>query len=274
MDIRLIAFDLDGTLLRPDKTIAPRTMQALRAAQEKGVLLVPATGRLFRSLPEELKDVSLARYLILTNGAQVYDNALQKTLAREDMTAEQAMRILTHLSTYNVIRGVYVDGLGSMSKDDFAQIDEVVSIPATIRVMRNTYRTVDDVEAFVKGVPSVQKIIGFFRDVSDKQPAIAEMTRLFPDYAISSSIFNNVEINAKSATKGNALRSLCQTLGLSTAQCMAFGDDTNDCSMLQEAGLGVAMGNAAEAVKACANAVTETNEEDGVAQMIERTLGL
>ena len=73
MDLRLIAFDLDGTLLRSDKSISPRTMHALHAAQERGVLLVPATGRLYRSLPEALLDEQLSRYFILVNGAQVYD---------------------------------------------------------------------------------------------------------------------------------------------------------------------------------------------------------
>ena len=80
MDIRLIAFDLDGTLLRSDKSISPRTMQALLAARERGVLLVPSTGRLLRSLPEPLLDKNLTRYHILVNGAQVYDSFEDKTL--------------------------------------------------------------------------------------------------------------------------------------------------------------------------------------------------
>ena len=75
MDIRLIAFDLDGTLLRSDKSISPRTMQALLAARERGVLLVPSTGRLLRSLPEPLLDKSLTRSHILVNGAQVNASA-------------------------------------------------------------------------------------------------------------------------------------------------------------------------------------------------------
>ena len=91
MDIRLIAFDLDGTLLRSDKSISPRTMQALLAARERGVLLVPSTGRLLRSLPEPLLDKSLTRYHILVNGAQVYDSFEDKTLLREELTPQQAM---------------------------------------------------------------------------------------------------------------------------------------------------------------------------------------
>ena len=87
MDLRLIAFDLDGTLLRSDKSISPRTMHALHAAQERGVLLVPATGRLYRSLPEALLDEQLSRYFILVNGAQVYDSLESRTLLREELRA-------------------------------------------------------------------------------------------------------------------------------------------------------------------------------------------
>lgn len=104
MDIRLIAFDLDGTLLRSDKSISPRTMQALLAARERGVLLVPSTGRLLRSLPEPLLDKSLTRYHILVNGAQVYDSFEDKTLLREELTPQQAMCMLHFLKSRNVLR--------------------------------------------------------------------------------------------------------------------------------------------------------------------------
>ena len=106
MDLRLIAFDLDGTLLRSDKSISPRTMHALHAAQERGVLLVPATGRLYRSLPEALLDEQLSRYFILVNGAQVYDSLESRTLLREELPPELALPMLQFLKTRNVVRGV------------------------------------------------------------------------------------------------------------------------------------------------------------------------
>ena len=108
----------------------------------------------------------------------------------------------------------------------------------------------------------------------DKQATIREITSRFPGYAVSSSLGNNIEINAQNATKGSALCFLCEKIGVPIGQCMAFGDGTNDYSMLRAAGFGVAMGNASEEVQSCADAVTETNEEDGVARMIERVLGL
>ena len=274
MDIRLIAFDLDGTLLRSDKSISPRTTQALLAARDRGVLLVPATGRLLRSLPEPLLDKSLTRYHILVNGAQVYDSHEEKTLLREELTPRQTMHMLQFLKAHNVLRGVYIDGLGHMSREDFAEIEAVAATPATAGLMRRSYQADDDLEAETARHDSVQKIIAFFRNPDEKQAVIREIIARFPGYAVSSSLGNNIEINAKNATKGSALRFLCKALGLSIGQCMAFGDGTNDYSMLRAAGLGVAMGNASEEVQSCADEITETNDNDGVARMIERVLEL
>ena len=274
MDIRLIAFDLDGTILRSDKSISERTMQALRAAKEKGVLLVPSTGRLYRSLPEVFLDPSFVQYLILVNGAQVYNAAADQTLLREDLTPALAMQMLSFLKNRNVVRGVYIDGLGHMSPEDYAEIEAVAANPATAALMRRSYIQTEDLEGFTQSVPSTQKIIAFFRNPADKQPVTQEILSQFSDYAVSSSLGNNIEINAKYATKGYALHFLCRELGLTPGQCMAFGDGTNDLSMLRAAGLGVAMANASQEVQSCADAVTETNDEDGVARMIERVLGL
>ena len=143
MDLRLIAFDLDGTLLRSDKSISPRTMHALHAAQERGVLLVPATGRLYRSLPEALLDEQLSRYFILVNGAQVYDAQEDKTLLTEELPPELALPMLQFLKTRNVVRGVYIDGLGHMSREDYAAIHNVARTFATETLLRRSVAAAD-----------------------------------------------------------------------------------------------------------------------------------
>ena len=182
--------------------------------------------------------------------------------------------MLQFLKTRNVVRGVYIDGLGHMSLSDYEEIDDVAATPATSALMRRSYQADENLEELTQNAASIQKIIAFFRNPEEKQPVIREIMTRFPGYAVSSSLGNNIEINAKYATKGNALRFLCRRLGIYPAQCMAFGDGTNDYSMLRAAGLGVAMGNASEEVQSCADEVTQTNDEDGVAQMIERVLGL
>ena len=274
MDIKLIAFDLDGTLLRPDKTISPRTQAALEAANAKGVLLVPATGRLFIALPPELQDAALVRYMILINGASIYDSKTKQILTRTEMDLPQAERMHAYMQTLPALCGFYQNDQGWMSSGDYAQLPQVMPSAASASVLQRAYLPTEHFDAQLHAAPSIQKMIVYFRDLEKKFFYLDEMTEKFPDYAVSSSIINNIEVNAKLATKGDALAKLCAMLDIPIAQCMAFGDDTNDCSMLRAAGLGVAMGNASDAVKACADAVAESNEEDGLARMIEQVLGL
>ncbi len=274
MEIRLIAFDLDGTLLRPDKTIAPRTMQALLRAREKGVLLVPATGRLYATLPEELKDEALVEKMILVNGAEVYDNRKKTAIARAELTAAQAQALCGALQKLPVLTGIYQNGQGWMAREEYERLPQVMRDETVLALVYRAFRPTDDLFAQIGAGGSVQKVIAYFQTQEEKQRYLEILKAQYPQYAVSSAFAINIEFNAANATKGDALKTLCERLGLLAAQCMAFGDDLNDCTMLRAAGLGVAMQNAAEAVKACADAVTQSNAEDGVAQMIERVLAL
>ena len=200
--------------------------------------------------------------------------ALDASAAALAPVVDQQSALALGDAAHNVLRGVYIDGLGHMSREDFSEIEAVAATPATAALMRRSYQTDEDLDAVTAQHNSVQKIIAFFRNPDDKQATIHEITARFPGYAVSSSLGNNIEINAQNATKGSALCFLCEKIGVPIGQCMAFGDGTNDYSMLRAAGFGVAMGNASEEVQSCADAVTETNEEDGVAHMIERVLEL
>ena len=97
-----------------------------------------------------------------------------------------------------------------------------------------------------------------------------EIPQRFPGLIVSSAVVNNVEINDKNAHKGNAIRQLAQHLGLEMSQVLAFGDGSNDITMLQEAGIGVCMENGLDSVKAVADYITDSCDEDGVAKAIYR----
>ena len=111
----------------------------------------------------------------------------------------------------------------------------------------------------------VQKIMLFARDLSVRARIAEELKSRFPQVAVSSSTFNNLELNSARAHKGLALRRFAGLLGLGLENCMAFGDGLNDLTMVQAAGLGVAMANACPEVRAAARHVTASNDEDGVA---------
>ena len=115
----------------------------------------------------------------------------------------------------------------------------------------------------------VEKINVYVADLGDREPLKKELSAI-PGLIISSSLYNNIEINMEGATKGNALLWLASYLGISREETMAFGDGENDLSMLKAAGIGIAMANGIEAAKEAADEITLTNDEDGVAAAIER----
>ena len=120
----------------------------------------------------------------------------------------------------------------------------------------------------------LQKIQFYFKpeDNALRLETIAHFSEFFPEICATTSVSNNVELNSVRAGKGNGLLALCEVLGIAPADCLSFGDGTNDISLLRAAGRGVAMANAGEDVKAAADAVCESNEDCGVAREIARVL--
>jgi len=268
MKLKLIAFDLDGTLLKDDKTISPKTREALALAQEAGVLLVPVTGRLFDTMPQEVRELPGLSYAITINGAEVCDVAAKRVLREAVFTRSEAERMMDYMAGLPAILGCYQGGNGWMSPEDFARIDEFGTMPRQPKLLRMIYRPMEHMRERLLSAGSIQKLQVYFHTIAEKDLYLAEMLKAFPDYAVSTSIPNNVEVNAREATKGAALLFLCEYLGIRRSECMALGDGTNDTSMIAAAGIGVAMGNAAPEVKAAANVITKTNEEDGLAEAI------
>ena len=271
MDLRLIAFDLDGTLLRSDKSISPRTMHALHAAQERGVLLVPATGRLYRSLPEALLDEQLSRYFILVNGAQVYDIRAEKAVSRAEIPLETALRVLEYLDGFPVIYDCYQDNWGWMTRSMQENAAAFVPIDHSLRMVRSLRTPVDELKAYLREQNrGVQKLQLFTPDDALRRQLLKDLTERFGTLSVSTSMPCNIEINDAHANKGEAIASLTAYLGLPMAATMAIGDGLNDRSMIKMAGIGVAMANAYPEILALADEVTASCDEDGAALAIER----
>ena len=149
--------------------------------------------------------------------------------------------------------------------------EEFISDERVKRMVWDLRRPVEDFRAFMRRQNrSVQKIQMFFKDMDERERAWRELIELFPGMSVTSSIVNNVEINEKSANKGEALRFLCEHLGVDVSESMAFGDGSNDRSMIEAAGIGVAMANADESLRDIADCITDTNDNDGVAKAIRR----
>lgn len=271
MSIKLIAFDLDGTFLDPKKNIHPDNIKALEAAAEKGVVIVPATGRIVGGVPQQIRELPFIRYYVTVNGAFVYDAVEDKAVARAEIPLEDALSLLRYEDSLGISYDCYQDGWGYMSADMYDRAGEYVTDPGILKLVLTLRTKVPELKEYLrqKG-ESVQKLQLYFTDMQERARQFETLPGMFPDMAFTTSVPFNIEINSSAATKGQGLAALCKLLGIKAEEVLAFGDDRNDADMIRFAGVGVAMENAIEELRADADWVTASNAEAGVARGIER----
>lgn len=270
MKTGIIAVDLDGTVLDAEKKVTERTLAALEAAAESGIWVVPATGRILKGMPEEILKLGWIRYMILANGATVWDRGAESCLYRAEISAETGLEVFRWLDGFPVIYDCYQDNQGWMTASMWENAEAYAPSPFYLQHIRTLRRPVPDLKEHIRrSGTSLQKIQAFCRTTETQRELIGRTAERFPQLAVSTSVARNVEINDGRANKGAALTALAERLGIPMGKVAAFGDGTNDLSMIRAAGMGVAMGNAAEEVKAAADRVTAGNGEDGVGIAVE-----
>lgn len=271
MKPKLILTDLDGTLLRDDKSLSPANRTALVRAAAQGAEVVVATGRFFGGIPRELLELPFLRYFILMNGAKVYDRREDRVLYRSEIPLAQAERVMDLLEPLDCTVDCYQNDVGWMERRYFDHLDYYVTDPVSRAMVRSHRRPVDDLRAQVRaGGNTVQKMQAYFPHLELRPRVMALLRREVPGVVQSVSLPTNLELNAAGATKGAALAALCRALGVDPLDTAAFGDGTNDVSMLAAAGVGVAMANGAPETRQAADLVTVSNQEDGVALVLDR----
>ena len=270
MSVRLIAFDLDGTLLDEKKMISEANAAALLAAAMKGIWLVPCTARLYEMMPDVVKKLPFIRYVISVNGAEVYDSETKQAICRAEIPPDIAEQLFDYMDSLPVVYDCYQDGVPWIERDFYERAGELLDDPDTVEMIRRR-RPVDGFrEEMRRRNRPIQKTQMFFNDLGRRTVEMEQFRVRFPMCSVVTSLFNNIEINGAGANKGAALARLCRHIGTSLSECMTFGDGNNDISMLRIAGIGIAMGNAPDEVKAAADIVTDSNENDGVARAIRR----
>ena len=281
MDIRIIALDLDGTLLDSEKRLSGVNRDALARAAEKGVLIVPTTGRFFGMMPPAVRDLPFVRYAITINGAQVYDRETDTAIVKDEIPLDMALGVMELLDRYDVIYDCYRQNWGWMTSSLQDKAADYATNEHYLRMVREFRRPVPELKAHLKATADegdVQKVMLFGRrdqgsGIRDQgsgnhlvlEAVKREMTEKFPEIKVTASTWNNIELNIRTAHKGNALRRFAEHLGLTLDNCMAFGDGMNDFTMVEAAGLGIAMANAEPEVKRVAKWIAPSNDEDGVA---------
>ena len=273
--VRLIALDLDGTLLNSDKTLTSRSRAALTAASRAGIEIVPATGRFYMGMPEVIRELPFVRYAITINGAQVFDVQTGESVYSADIPLDEALSLFSFLDTLPVIYDCYVDNWGYMTENMWKNAEDYISYIHSLHMVRDLRTPVPELKAFLKEQNRpVQKAQLFTRDTPLRDRLVGTLAEKYPRLAVTTSLPNNIEINSCDADKGKALLALAEYLQTGRDQTMAFGDGLNDLSMIRTAGTGVAMANAHPDVKAAANLITDDCDSDGVAKVIEQLFQL
>ncbi len=271
--IKLIALDLDGTLLDPEKKLSAQNAAALARAAEEGIEIVPATGRFYRGMPQIIRELPFVRYVITINGAQVFDTVRQETVCASEIPRERAVEVMERFDGMPVIYDCYQDGWGRMTQAFYDRAEEFAANVHSLDMIKNLRTPVPELKAYLKERPNgVQKIQIFFKDMQLRARMLKTLPEEFPDLVVTTSIVNNIEFNSRDATKGVALKKLAARLEIPIEETMAFGDDFNDIPMLEAAGIGVAMGNAGEEVRRAADYVTDGCDHSGVAHAMNHFL--
>lgn len=277
-NIKMIVLDLDGTLLNEDHdTVSPQNRTALEAAAACGIEIVVATGRCLSAIAPQVMELPFIRYFITGNGSVV----TQRTgapLYQKPIPADVAVPLVQRMAEKTeFIMQLYMNNETFISQRDWDVGHATQLMPHHLRALTlGEHHIVPDLAAFLVEQGGCAEKINIPNITAEQREALCEwLEEQFPGRLRAvSSLPWNIELNNAEASKGAALRALCDALAVDPAECVAFGDADNDTEMLQLAGVGVAMGNAQPALKAVAAMVTLPNSESGVAAALSCLLGL
>ena len=273
-DIKLVALDLDGTLFDNSSHISEHNLTAIRSITDKGIHVVISTGRPFEGIPfDQIKGTGI-NYAITANGSGIYEISTGKCLYENAMDEELVTPILNFLLTRDIHMDALIGGKG-YTPVQCVETAQKLTVPSSIKNYIITTRTrLDNILQFIhENQLKVQKMTLNFYPAADGTLIDRETVRKFlvsnPSITTVCGGYNNLEFTRADANKGVGLRKLAEILGVNPDATMAIGDTENDLAIIEAAGIGVAMGNATDAVKARADYVTTTNTKDGVAAAIE-----
>jgi len=274
-DIKVIIMDVDGTLTNNEKVIPAETKEVLLKAQKAGAVLVLASGRPTSGLMDFAKELEMEKHhglLVSFNGSKVIDCETNEVLFNETMTVEQGQSVLEHMKKFEVIPMI--------DKDNYMYVTDVFNNEINyngepINIVKYESRggkfklsEVEDLAAFAD-YPLNKILTAGSPDYLQKH--YKEMMEPFKDTlnCVFTAPFY-FEFTAKGIDKAKALDTILIPRGYKKEEMIAFGDGHNDATMVEYAGIGVAMANAVDDLKAVADEVTRSNDEDGIAYTLSK----
>lgn len=266
---KLIAVDMDGTLLRSDKSLDPDTIQDVETASKQGIQVVYGTGRAVPELAAYVKQLPCMRYAVALSGALVYDFQERKSVFCQMMPGECIREIIDVACQYDAMAHLLAE------KESIVRIDQVSHMadfhmgiyqPMFLELTKK----VDDMQAEAKRYDAIPKVNVYFRSADDRVEAYEALKHLPLSFAFAEGA--SLEMNAAGVTKASGLQALAGLLGISMQNTVGIGDADNDRAMLEAVGFSVAMGNGAEDIRALCDMITADNDHNGVGEAIRKIL--
>lgn len=270
--IRLLAFDLDGTTITQHKYLSPENREALIQAGRRGVVLVPATGRMRAFLPPEITGLPGIRYAVTANGAAVYDLLEHRPVYERLIPNEKAQEVQRLLDGYDIFIEYYQNG-GAITKTGYPELAKThFGLPKSKWhfVEGKVYTLTEDLGKMLAetGIRPEKINLPYLKDGLREE--VWEKLEKLGGLRLTSSIPDNIEINDREAHKGAAVLALAKILGIGTDEIMAIGDNGNDVTMLETSGCSVAVADGSQEALSAAKYVTAPHDENGLAQAIRK----
>jgi len=267
---KLLCTDMDGTLLNDEKEISNRNLKAVKLAHEKGVKVVVCTGRMFTSADFYSDLLKVKAPVVSSNGAFIREKDRDEVIYKGLLGKENCIKVLNICKKYcidpnfHTINTIFIEKQ-THSALSYAKFNE--RLPENKKI---TIRIVEDWEKIFETYENeILKCIVVDKDGEKIDKAKIELSKQ-DSLEVVSSFINNFEVMNRGVSKGRAVEILAEYYKIKREEIICIGDNENDISMIKYAGLGVAMKNGEKCVRAAAKYITDTNNQDGVAKVIEK----
>ena len=272
---KIVASDLDGTLLDKNQTVSRENLRAIAEMRRRGIEFVPTTGRSLGEMPFELLESDDIRYIITSDGSAIWDKASGAMTNTNYLTRDKVRFILDVKNSFNTYPLVHEGGNTHFDKTRHTKriLDECRVGEGYRYVVDRRAVGQDDYDGYLLSSDEVEMFCLFFDNDEDLERA----RRIFEvdgGLSVAQSSPTNLEIYMPAAGKGNALSSLANTLGADISEVIAVGDSTNDSSLVGVAGLGLAMSNACDELKGIADETICSNDEHCAKYILENYIAL
>ncbi len=274
MGYKMICIDMDGTLLNSRKKISEYNKKIIKAVHDKGIEIVVTTGRLYNNAAYFSKLLGVDSPVIAANGAIVMDQKTNEVIYEQEIPKNVCLEMLEVLIRNKI--SFHFNTMGTIYCSDlFTQMATKVYMKKQLHFeeLKIKYKVIKGIENWKKVFDIEQGKIAKCIAASPKKEKVAKLRSELDNLGTVTSFASgehSIEVNYNCVSKANAIKVLINKYGITKDELMCIGDNENDISMLEYAGLGIAMGNASAKVKSVANYISDTNNKDGVAKAIEK----